>query len=401
MRTVGTGVVVLGLLAALLPAGGQAEPNGLKVGEGRVHPYFDLVQSYDSAAGYFSVGQGRTPTLSGELVTHFRPGFRLELANPNTLVDLSGNVDYVLYTGLVTPGSQSASRLQGEANIGAAFNKSGPVEVQLSDRLIRSDRTHNPSVAVGALSLFNEAKLALPIRPGGGALEISPSATFSFELFDTFSAQLPPGCPASSPGCDPQALAANNYTNLGAGLEGRWRFLPKTALVLGASYDWRGYSGGQAQLLRATAGLAGLLSPKVTTVLRAGYSQDFAGGAATVVGQAEVGYLMSETASLRLGYLRTLNPVAIYGVFGDDRGYLDSRFLLGGKLTLLASAAFDFLTYYSKTNPRSESGLTLNLGPEYQFKPWLIGGLGYTFMNRNSTPAYSRHEGFARLTITY
>src|SRR4051812_18577366 len=114
--------------------------NGIKMGEGRVHPYFDLETHYDSAA-WSNTPKGTTNTqIFGEVVNHFRPGFRLDL--PATAVDMSlnANVDYVWYTGLLNAQDTQASRLESGADLAANFNKNGPVGFEVGDRFSRSDR---------------------------------------------------------------------------------------------------------------------------------------------------------------------------------------------------------------------------------------------------------------------
>src|SRR5690242_5142012 len=59
--------------------------NGIKVGSGRLHPYFDLETRLDSGVGYFAPANGEaapsglSPDLSGDFAMHFRPGFKLEV----------------------------------------------------------------------------------------------------------------------------------------------------------------------------------------------------------------------------------------------------------------------------------------------------------------------------------
>ena len=383
--------------------------NGIKVGEGRLHPYFDYEMHYDSAAGYFDYG-GVPGVLRPEAVAHFRPGVRLDVPMNSSTINLDGNVDYVWYTGLITQGSTNASRLQAAADASANINQGGSVELDFGDHFARSDRTANAAIGVGIISLFNDAHLQLPIRPGGGALEIVPSGGFSFESFKSISGVLPANC---NPGdtCDPASVPGMNYQNFRFGLDARWRFLPKTALTLENRIDTRSYTVGlptnpSALVLKSTVGLAGLVSPKIATVLKLGWGQDFQNtGLHTIVALAELSYLMSETSNVKLGYLRSAEPVPRYGTYLDDRGYLEARFFLDGRLTLHGLAAFDYLSFYSGSG-RSDTAVTVDLGPEYQFTKWLIGAAGYVLGTRHSNnPAatfnFTRNEAYIRATFLY
>lgn len=388
------------------PTGG----NGFKVGNGRLHPYFDLETRLDSGVGYFGrEGQefpgGVSPDLSGELVMHIRPGIRLDIPSPRLAFNLNANLDYVLFTGLMTKGSNAASHMEGAADLLARINPEAPLSLELSDQFARSDRTRTAAIGAGILSLYNEAKVRAPWRPGGGAVEVTPGVAYAMEFFEPLAASAPADCGDSV--CDPVGADRFNYGNLHLGVESRWRFLPKTALVLDTGVDVRRYfndGGPNATLLRAMIGVAGLVSPKVAVTAKAGWGQNFgATGGGTVIGQLDGTYLFSPTLTFKGGYLRRLEPVAAYGTFRDDRLSLEARALMGGKLTLHAVGMVDFLSF---AGSRGDTVVSVDVGPEYQFRPWLTGAAGYMLSNRSSSVDggglnYTRHEGYARLSVTY
>jgi len=399
--------------AQTVGSSGQYEgSNGIKLGEGRAHPYFDLELRYDSAAGFFGGAAGTTPQLKPEAVMHFRPGLRFDLASPSVYLNLDGNVDYLWYTQLITKGSNSASRLQAGVDFSANFNQGGAAELDLGDHFTRSDRTHNVALGVGVLSLYNEALASVPIRPGGKALEIAPNVGWSFENFQSISSVTVPNCSPGDVTCsDPSQVSQFNYQNVRFGLDGRWRFLPKTAVTLTSQLDSRTYNNANnlpATLLKASVGLAGLVSTKVATVVKLGWGQDFrSSGAKTLVAQLEFNYLVSDVSYAKVGYLRNLEPVPTFGTYGDDRGYLETRFLFSGRLTFHGYAAFDYLTFYGNSGGRKDTNVTLDLGPEYQITKWLIGSVGYLLGVRGSNTStaasvnFTRHEAYLRATFTY
>jgi hypothetical protein len=401
-------------MAALWPALGQAQAlvggNGIKVGDGRLHPTFELEARLDSAAGYFAAPGGTdsglvSDRLSGEALLHFRPGLRLELPGSKVAVDLRGYGDYVHYTGLLTSGSTAISHLQGLADLSLLFNREGAVTVEVADHFERSDRTRSAALGAGVLSLFNEARLSLPVRPGGGALEVKPELAWGLERFEAMGALSPEGC--TEPVCAPSEVSSFNYNNLRAGLHGRWRFLPKTAVVVDSRFSLRHYLQGgtpDALMLHTTAGLAGLVSPKMAVTAKAGWAQDFgATRAGTLIGQLEGTYMLSPTATFKAGYARNLEPVATLRMFRDDRVYLEGQMLLGGLLTLRGNTSYDYVSFQGS---RRDSVLQVNLGPQYQFQRWLLGGIGYLFDLRSSSEPgpginYTRHEGYVRMTVGY
>ncbi|MFP2911641.1 hypothetical protein ACLESD_42770 [Pyxidicoccus sp. 3LFB2] len=407
---------------ALLALGGTATAqdsaapasggNGFKVGAGRLHPYFDLETRLDSGVGYFSPAAGETPSptglspeLSGEFAMHFRPGFRLDVPSPRLALNLSANLDYVLYTGLMTPDSGAASYLGGAADLLARLNPDAPLSLEVSDQFVRSDRTRTTAIGAGVLSLFNEARVKLPWRPGGGAVELTPGVAYGVEFFQPLGASSPSDCTEGV--CDPLTAERFDYGNLHFGLEGRWRFLPKTAVVMDTGVDLRSYfndGSPDATLVRALLGVAGLVSPRIAVTAKAGWGQNLAAqGGGTFLAQLEGTYLFSPTMTFKGGYLRMLEPVAAYGLFTDNRGYAEARALLGGKLVLRAAGAVDFLSF---AGDRTDTLITLDVGPEYQFRPWLSGAAGYTLGSRSSSLEggglnYTRHEGYVRLSVTY
>lgn len=390
------------------PTGG----NGFKVGSGRLHPYFDLETRLDSGVGYFAATDGQAPTpsglspnLSGEFAMHFRPGFRLDVPSSRLALNLAANLDYVLYTGLMTANSGRASHLEGAADLTARLNPDAPLSLEVSDQFVRSDRTRTAAIGAGVLSLYNEARVKVPWRPGGGAVELTPAAAYGVEFFEPLGATSPVDCTEGV--CDPLTAERFDYGNLHFGLEGRWRFLPKTAVVMDTGVDLRSYfnDGSEgATLVRARLGVAGLVSPKVAVTAKAGWGQNLAAaGGGSFLAQLEGTYLFSPTLSFKAGYLRTLEPVAAYGLFTDDRAYGEARALFGGKLSVHAGGSVDFLGF---TGERSDTVVSLDVGPEYQVRPWLSVAAGYMLGARSSSVTggglnYTRHEGYARVSVTY
>lgn len=409
--------LVLGVLGPAM-AGAQAPPvpaggNGFKVGDGRLHPFFDLETRVDSGVGYFPNNETPEPDdvesgLASEVVLRLRPGLKLEVPSSKLNFNASARLEYVLYTGLLEPQSTYGSHLEGAADLTAHFNPEAPVSFVLADQFIRSDQTRNAALGAGVLSLFNELRGSVPIKPGGGAVEVTPELSWAVEFFSPIGLAVPVGCVEGV--CDPETVDSFDYTNLHAGVDASWRFLPKTAVVLDADLDLRNYFEGtspSAVLLRTTAGLAGLVSPKIAVTAKLGWGVNFGStGGNTLLAQLEGTYLFSPTMTFKGGYYRTLNPVAAYGLFRDDRGYVEARTLWGGKLVLHGYLAADFLGFYSATEPRNDTLVSLDVGPEYQFKPWLVGAAGYLLSTRSSSVVggglnYTRHEGYLRLTLVY
>lgn len=370
--------------------------NGIKVGDGRLHPSLALEGRYDSLAvvGSFSGGS------AGDVIVHVVPGLRLELPSDSVALDLNVKGDYNDYTGAVanTTGL-SFFGLQGDMT--ADFNRRGKFAFQLGDRIVRSDRTNSLAFGVGVLSTYNDAHARATMRPGGGAIEFGLAYDFAFENFDTrFGAS-----PAAS------EVSNSNYLNNSGELDFRWRFLPKTALVADLSYGVRTYlteaSNVGSSPIRVMAGFAGLITPRVSLSLKGGYGySNLTSGTNfnSPIGQAEVGYSFSELTTAHLGYVRSFESVpSAFGFYSDDRVYADLTAQFMTKLMTTLYAGYDYLNFGGQ---QFDTNLGVTASLDYAVGSWFKVGAGYGLTNRGSNKGgsgynYTRHEVFVRTTATY
>ncbi len=408
--------VISAVVALACAAFGQSAPSstGIHLGEGRLHPFIEVDGRYDSLVGFFDRNAAGQLLPSADIIIHARPGLKFDLQNPSTYVAFNGSGEYLFYTGLISPGARNLSRFQANVSLDARFNQDGAVEVTLGDTLTRSDRTQNAAVGVGVVSLFNDVRLGVPIHPGGRALEITPHVAWQIELFDPLLSGTVSGCTTSTDiTCNPLLVSKMNYSNVNFGVNARWKFLPKTALMVDVATDVRTYFdpnpalNAPGTLFRAQAGLVGLISPRISVTLLAGYGGDFAGKKLnTVIGNAELGYTPTEMIKLALGYLRTAIPVPAFGALIDDRGYLRGTVgLWAGRLTFTAQVSADYLSYYS-TAPRNDFTLGGNVGVTFAVTSWFDTGLAYNVGFRTSSVTvasvnFVRHEVTLRLGFHY
>jgi hypothetical protein len=406
---------VAAALALLLAAGGalpaeaqEGTEGGFKVGNARVRPQLDVGWGIDSAAGYFpSSPYAASNKLAPEWVARIRPGAQATL--PTSIADLSGGValDLVWLTGLLSPGSSSASRLLGDLNLAARFNPRGPFGFQVEERLVRSDRTSNPGAGLGLVSFRNDVRLSAPMKPGGGALELTPAVAYGLELFSPIVNRDIDSC-AGDAVCQASAVSQSNFHNLRAELMGSYRFLPRTSLLLDSSFDARSYfyaSGNPgAMMLRAGAGVAGMLLPKVAGLVKVGYARNFVGTANTVIGQLEATYLFNTRSSVQVGYLRSVEPIPTYGTMGDDRAYVGASYALGEKIRVHGNLAFDYLTFGSA---RTDLVFAASPSADYQVTRWFRASLSYAFTARTSNAStvstlnMLRHDAQVRASFAW
>src|SRR5262249_31978825 len=157
-----------------------------------------------------------------------------------------------------------------------------------------------------------------------------------------------------------------NYRNLRPQIDARWKFFPKTAVILETMMDFRSYTNPAnppANLLKAQTGVAGLISTKVSILVKAGWGHDFAGThTKTPLTHAEVTSLLTDVSIFRFGGLRTRERVPFYGSFVNTRASTGARFLMGGNLTPHGRAAFDSLVFSGSS--RHDSTVTFDFGPD-------------------------------------
>ena len=407
-----TGALLVLLLAIAwgLPAAAQSPvpyaTNGVLIGEGRLHAYFGIESRFDSAAGFFT-RDGGPAELQGELLWFFRPGLRFEL--PGELVKFSagGHLEYVAYSGLITPGSGSANRLQAAADASLTVNENGPISVALSDVFRRNDRTQNLAVGFGVLSLHNTASIKVPFRPGGGALEITPGGSFAIEYLTPLAeAAALTGC--TDPSCDPGQVEQFNTQVIGASLDARWSFLPRTALIFNSGFLQTLYPEGATpatSMLSGTVGIAGQLTQRLAVVANVGWSQNLGElGGGTVIGMAELRFPPTPATQISVGYQRRLQAVALYGTARSDRVYARANARIREKLILGLEGAYNWLVF--EGGVRSDAHFSASANADYELLPWFLIGGGYRLEGRDSSSTASslnliRHEVMLNLTARY
>lgn len=395
-------------LAATAPAARAAGDLGFKIGEaGRLHLKLEVAGAWDSNVFYSRVG---TPV--GGLVLDVIPGLELQVAGNSATLELKGDLDVKQY---LTQEAKDLSRVFGSASLGASLNRAGAVGVELTDTFAHSDKTPSLSVAQAVISNHNDLRLAVPMRPGGGALTLTLSGQWVKESFEEYVTAT--GCdPLLNPTCVPGNIGAYGYNQYGGALEVRWKFLPRTALVLDGNYFQRTPDDAtlsrEVRGLRVNAGLAGLVTTRLAVTVKGGYGTAFDSPGlsySTWLANVEVQYVTQGPVGAKLGYLHDFraDPGAGYSVYGLHRIYLDGKMLLAGKLTLRAAVSWDSLEY--AVNGVTTSILSLAPAVDYEVMRWIYVGASYTLTARTAgglagpVPAfdYTRHVAGARVVFAY
>jgi hypothetical protein len=394
----------LGALAAAGPA--RAEGEGFKIGEaGRLHLFLEFVGGYDSNALY---NLGGSPIGSG--VLDLIGGLKLSVAGRTVALRLDANLDYKWY---LDSQASDLSRLFGGATLGFTVNPDGAVGLKLDDTFTSSPNTTSYSLAQSAVSDYNVLNVAVPVRPGGGALTITPSGQWILQSFEPYGPAGPACDPLVNPTCTNQDIGAYGYNQLAAALQAKWAFLPKTAVLVEGSWFKRYPNDATVsygiQGWKAWGGAAGLVTSHLAATLKGGYGGVFdtpqvTGG--TWLLNAEVQYLTDGVIDARLGYLHDFaaDIGLAYSLYYFDRVYLDLKWHLQ-RFVVKVVGSWDWVHYV--LNDVTGPILQVTPGLDYELARWAYLGATYTYTYRSSNetgvPAfnYTRNQVYGYLKLVW
>jgi hypothetical protein len=413
----------LALLLAASPAL-AAFGNGIRVGgsEGRLHPFVELEFRYDSNVAYFMDVPGVT-TSTGDLILHLRPGLQLSVPGDKVAVELRAVLDWAQYFGVQDSRSTELSQLYANASLGVGFNRKGQVGFEIDESYVRSNQPNVYSIAAGVVSNYNDLKLSLPWRPGGGAMTATLAGDWTIESFDAFKSG--PNCdPALNPYCNAAYLSDIGYNNVGVSAGLNWKFLPKTAALVELSWFDRLpnstlYSVGGTGL-RAQAGVSGLVTTHLAATLKGGYATtldltlDPAAGPApsnfgTWLATAQVEWIPSAFSSLKLTVNHDLgfDPGTTYALYGITHVSLDGKSKVNSVFS--AGLLLDWaLLGYRDAATTSTQVITVKPSVQAELSRWLMLELAYQYTDRSTDLTapppgweYSKNEVWLRGVVTY
>jgi hypothetical protein len=219
-------------------------------------------------------------------------------------------------------------------------------------------------------------------RPGGGLFDWRLGYEIQYHLFEQASFE-----------------AFNNARHF-IKTRGRWRFLPRTALLYDASYGFVRYSnttsGNDGETLESRIGINGLITYHFALLAMAGWSSSFydasSNGAIarnhdSIVAHAELKWFLMPAPSLEaasapvglssiaLGYTRNFNVSYLGSFYQRDRGYLNFSYFIGGVAVIGVEGGLSHYSYPefntgagSATQPGfSEDRIDAQLFAEYRF----------------------------------
>lgn len=195
--------------------------------------------------------------------------------------------------------------------------------------------------------------------------------------------------------------------------QGRWRFLPRTALVYNGSFAVQQYTSetpgvSNSHPLRTRIGLSGLFTDRLAILALVGWGSSFYNNAGTgnrdfdsIIGQLEFRYYLNGSApdagaaappsstSLSVGFTRDFLNSYIGNYYVRNRGYIGVNTLIGQRFLVTVDAGASGMQYSdildrdsgallktSFTTLRADATLFL----EYRVKDWLGLNATYQFL---------------------
>ncbi|MBI3178102.1 MAG: outer membrane beta-barrel protein [Deltaproteobacteria bacterium] len=388
---------------------------GIKLGEGRLHPYLQLDTRYLINPGRIPDDTSTTSPPNDMAVTA-RLGAEYALPSDSLDLKFTGEAEYQHFLGLDDEETTNLSTFAGQAGVTAIINKEGAVTIRLRDRVIRSGEPANETLNTRLLRWANDFGVGVDLRPGGGALIFSPDYGFFIEYYDRIEME-------NNPNYDPSIFDNMRHNPK---LRVAWKFLPKTAIFLeGDALFTQYYSSNvndDSTIVQGYLGAAGNVTAKLSALIKGGYGATFYSSGdnfQSAVGQAEVDYQASEIMKARLGVTRTVQPTSLFRYVVILRGYLGYDHLLGGRFLVQATGSYSDLRYGDAVEDPNNAGTPVAIGDRvdssiqgdlalsYAVTEWITVGISDRLELRRSNysglsqPDYLYNETFLRVTVRY
>jgi len=321
---------------------------GIRAGNLELHPGVSAEAGYDS--NYFLRSPEENPLSAFRLrvtpsITASTLGLQRTQATqsrPTKLMFRGGA--YLSYNELIATDSKYSSEFadQRHLDVGADlmlnFFPVGRVGGDTYANFIRQGQPSNNPDTENAFDRDTvRAGAGITWRPGGGLFDWRLGGEFLYNYFEK------------------QNFRYLNNFQYAVNMRGRWRFLPRTALLYDGSYTWVNYPNPTVQndgaIARSSIGLNGLITARFALLAMVGWAGTFYKQQAgqqpqqfdSLTAHAELKWYISGGGQVMnpasapvglsyasIGYLRDVSNSYLGNFYQRDRGYLGLSYLLGG-----------------------------------------------------------------------
>jgi len=405
-----------------------AQERGVRTGEFVLHPSLAVMGHHDTNLFNGNNDEAGNKPLGA---TSLRIVPRLQLANdPNSNVTLSfsGVGDARIYFAGDNAAIAAQQNVGGNIGLDITAGQRRSFSLTFFDYFNRALRANNWETTQTFNRIANDVGARIEFHPGDiperRPFNVAFTASYAFDWFDEFS-------------------AADSST-VRTRLVGSWKFLPKTAGVLDATWDFRSYDTGElasrnlafnSKPFRAKVGLTGMLTKRMSAQALAGWGlSTHAAGSSfnNYLASIGVGVRASESTRLHVGYdhdfidsfLSNYSDVHRFGGslrqrFGqimDVTAQFTARILTYGDMSgIKGNADITGLTTCSAGKCRRDTALDGSLIAGFEVARLLSMNIGYTLRSVQTNfkvvsktnkavldaGAYTGHEIFASLALRY
>jgi hypothetical protein len=381
----------------------NAEGKGFHTGGVEIHPSFGAEIGYDS--NYFNrSGKDNLPIVD-TVRLRLTPSVAFRSERTQTPPSMTWSLDAgIIYTEFLT--NTSADKLNRNREVGLIgdgrvnFLPGRTFGVSVFDTIVRTTQPTTAADPTSGLNrIDNRAGGELIYTRKGGLFDWRWGYMYSLTRFESDFAK---------------DLDNDTHTVF---TRGRFRFLPRTALVYDGSVGFMHYvNGGEntkglanANTVRTTIGLNGLITDRLNLLAQVGWGAAFYAndGAGTrdfdsVIGQVEAKYILTSgeqaeagapVSSVAVGFTRSFSNSYLGNFYESDRGYVSISSLIAERFYLGLTAGIASLKYgevlgrnngFKLADAFRDSRIDASLFGEYRVASWFGINGTLTYINEAS-----------------
>lgn len=329
------------------------ESNGIKVGEGRLHPFLEADAHQVHNPGRFpgaAFDNGIPNRYRNDYYFVVRPGVDFRLPSPKLEIGATAFVERQEYVR-----NDNFSSWQGGLGGNLHWNKQGPLQLRINQMLTRSAAPGNQTFVQRFDHWTESLGVGVDFIPGNGALKLTAEMNLFIDAYDNDS-QIPP-----------ELLNNERYTPT---VRAAWAFLPKTEIFVEGSGTFANFReqaaaiNADSWIYSGSAGLNGIITPRISALAKVGFTGINTSGDGptnitnnTVGAQLEATWDISPHSKWRVGGARTIEPTSVFLFATQWKGYTRFDQLIASRLNISLGAEYNHLSYGRSVSSLNGAGV--------------------------------------------
>lgn len=353
---------------------------GLRSGDFLLKPSITVMAHYDTNVFNASPQEALLTPIVGAASVRIQP--RLTLQNDltgNTVFNFGASGDGRLYLSS-DPVVKNLNNFGGGANLDVTFGQRKPIAFTLFDTFNRMLRSNNWETVQTLNRNTNDVGARVEFHPGDvperRPFNIALMGSYGIDRFEDFN--------------------SFNTNIVHTRMNGSWKFLPKTAAYVDATWDFRTFTNEDliqrnlavnTKPFRARAGVAGAITKRISFDVSAGWGMALVSsgvpGFNSWLGSVNFGFRPTETTRLTLGYTHDLRDAYLGGYSEVHKFGISAKQRFGTIIDVSANFGAGYVKYgqAQATAGISVVGAAAGSAPGYFIRhDWqLDGGLTASF----------------------